>query len=461
MKNKKVFIIGLDCATPQLVFNEYRSELKNINKLMENGTYTLMKSTIPPITVPAWTSMMTSKSPGSLGFYGFRNRKNYSYDELFYATNSAVRDKRFWDLLSDKGYKIIAVGVPQTYPPKPVNGFIISSFLAPGTESNFTYPTGLKHEIFREIGDYIIDVRNFRTEDKKWLLEQIYKMTELRFKTIRYLMKTKEWDFFMFVEMGIDRLHHGFWKYFDKEHPKYEPNNEYETAGLEYYKYVDEEIGKCLELLDSNTTIIVVSDHGAKKMLGGFCLNEWLIKEGYLTVKEYPKEMKQLKNDNIVWEKTKAWGSGGYYGRLFLNVEGREPKGTIPSLDYYDVLEEIKEKLESIKLPDGENMKNKVFIPEDVYPKVNGVPPDLIIYFGDLYWRSVGSIGINSIFTSENDTGPDDANHQEEGIFIFYDDEIKLSVENNSVINILDIAPTLCDVYDFSPPKDWEGKSLI
>ena len=280
-EKRKVLVIGLDCATPQLVFERWADDLPNLKKLMDESVYGELESTIPPITVPAWTSMMSSKSPGVLGFYGFRNRKNYSYDEMYFATSQAVKEDRVWDILSRAGKKSILVGVPQTYPPKPLNGYMISGFLAPDTESRYTYPPELATEIKDAIGEYILDVKKFRTEDKDYLIKQIYEMTENRFRTVNHLMGSKEWDFFMFVEMGIDRIHHGLWKYFDEQHNKYEPDSPYRGVIKEYYRYVDKQVGELLARLDDQTVVFVVSDHGAQRMDGGICINEWLIKEGY------------------------------------------------------------------------------------------------------------------------------------------------------------------------------------
>lgn len=467
--SKKVFVIGLDCATPQLIFDKHIEELPNIKKLINNGTYGELKSTIPPITVPAWTAMLSSKDPGQLGFYGFRNRKNYSYDELFFANSTSVKSARVWDIISRKNKKVILVGVPQTYPPRPLNGYMITSFLTPDINSEYTYPKELKKEIEKVVGEYILDVRNFRTEDKNWLLKEIYEMTEKRFKVVNYLLKNKDWDFFMFVEMGIDRLYHGFWKYCDPEHPKYEKGTKYENAILDYHKFIDTKIGKIIDSLDENTAIIVVSDHGAKKMDGGICINEWLIKEGYLKLKE--KEVKKmqkqqnskiirLKNSMIDWNKTKAWGEGGYYGRLFMNVKGRETNGVIPKENYEKERNKLIRKLEALTDENGKNINTKVYKAEEIYREVKGIPPDLIIYFGNLFWRSVGSIGINNVHTFENDTGPDDANHAEYGIFIISDSELPEKTQF-SKREIYDIAPTILKLMDIKIPNDMIGKSIV
>src|SRR5205085_312888 len=94
------------------------------------------------------------------------------------------------------------------------------------------------------------------------------------------------WDYFMLVEMGPDRLHHVFWHRFDPQHPKYEPGNKFETAFRDYYRFLDREVGELLEALPDDCITILMSDHGARRMVGGVCFNDWLAKEGYLTLSE-------------------------------------------------------------------------------------------------------------------------------------------------------------------------------
>ena len=178
-----------------------------------------------------------------------------------------------------------------------------------------------------------------------------------------------------------------------------------------------------LACVDEDTTVLVVSDHGAKRMDGGICVNEWLRQHGYLTLKTEPQGITRWTADLVDWKKTKAWGEGGYYARIFINVEGREPNGTVSDQDYESIRYELKEKLEAIVDEEGHNINTRVFKPEAVYRECRNIPPDLIVYFGNLFWRSVGSVGYNSIYTYENDTGPDDCNHAEMGMFIMKNSE--------------------------------------
>ena len=458
MADKKVLIIGLDCATPQLVFDKWAAQLPTIASLMNRGSYGLLRSCVPPITVPAWSCMMSGKNPGKLGCYGFRNRSDHSYEGLAFATSRAIKEDRVWDILSRAGKKVILVGVPQTYPPTPVNGLMVTCFLTPDTSCQYTHPRELAAEIKAQVGDYMLDVDDYRTENKEQILGQIYEMTEKRFNLFKHFLQTKPWDFAMMVEMGIDRMHHGFWKYMDPEHPKYEPGSKFENAIFDYYKYIDGKIAELLTGVDESTVVFIVSDHGARTMKGGFCINEWLMREGYLTLAEKPEKPVPIGKAKMDWPKTMAWGEGGYYSRLFLNVKGREPQGSIEPGDYERVRTGLMEKLEATCDENGRIIGTRVFRPQDVYTEVNGVPPDLIVYFGNLAWRSIGSIGLGVIHTFENDMGPDDANHAQDGIFIMHDPQQPAgsSVKRDG-LNITDIAPTVLKLLGLPVPVDMEG----
>jgi predicted AlkP superfamily phosphohydrolase/phosphomutase len=455
-----VFVIGLDCGEPTLVFDRWRQDLPNLSRLMAGGTYGELTSTIPAITVPAWASMLSSKDPGQLGVYGFRNRADRTYENMTIASARAIRAPRVWDVLSEAGRQVAVVGVPQTYPVTPVNGVMISSFLTPSTRSPFTHPAGLKDDVAALVGEYLFDVPRFRTEDKDHLLAQIYALSDQHQQVIKHLMTNRPWDFFMHVDMGVDRIHHGFWKYFDPRHPKYEAGNPYEDAIHDYYVHLDEQIGERLALLDDDTAVLVVSDHGGQPMMGGICFNEWLKQEGYLVLDYQPPGIVPLEKCEVDWSRTVAWGSGGYYARLFLNVKGREPEGVVEPTDYERVRDELAAGIAAIAGPDGRPLGSVAYKPEEVYAQVNNIAPDLVVYFGDLQWRSVGSLGHGTIHTSENDTGPDDANHAQQGLYIYYHPHAA-GQGAGPRRHLMDVAPTILDLMDVPVPADMRGQSFV
>src|SRR6185436_20323357 len=146
-KTQRMLVLGLDCASPQLIFEQFKSDLPNLTHLAASGTWGELESCIPCITIPAWSSMMSSRDPGVLGCYGFRNRADHSYQNMVTANSAAIKPKRAWDYISDAGKQSVVIGVPQTYPTRSINGHMVGDFLTPGTESAFTYPAIFKQEV--------------------------------------------------------------------------------------------------------------------------------------------------------------------------------------------------------------------------------------------------------------------------------------------------------------------------
>jgi predicted AlkP superfamily phosphohydrolase/phosphomutase len=455
----KICVLGLDCAAPAIVFGGER--LVNLRRLMNAGMYGRLESVIPPITVPAWMCMTTSQDPGSLGVYGFRNRSDHSYDKLSFANSASIKAPAIWDCLAREGKKSIIVGVPPNYPPRRVNGISIGCFLTPDTVKNdFTYPPNIKSQISALVGEYPTDVKNFRTNNKDWLKEEIFNMSRKQWQVVRWLLKEHEWDYFHFVDIGLDRMHHGFWNYFDPTHVQFKPGNPYQDAIPEYYLWLDEQIGSVLELLDKDTIVLVVSDHGAQRLDGGFAINEWLIREGLLVLEEYPTALTPFEKLRVDWSKTRAWSEGGYYARVFFNVQGREPQGVIPASEYERFQDEVKTRLEALPDDQGAPMKSLVFKPNDLYRHVRNIAPDLIVHLGGLYWRSIGTVGHGKLHLQENDTGPDACNHAQYGMFILSAPNYPPRGEYEGA-RLLDIAPTLLDLAGYQIPESMQGRSLV
>jgi predicted AlkP superfamily phosphohydrolase/phosphomutase len=404
--------------------------------------------------------MATSQDPGSLGVYGFRNRHDHSYDGLSIVNSKSIQDLTIWDQVSREGKRANIVGVPPSFPPRKVNGICVGCFLTPDTSKDiYTHPPAISEQIAKLATSYPVDVKNFRTHNKDWLKDEIYATSRIHFEVIRHLMQSTEWDYFQFVEICLDRLQHGFWKYHDPAHVLHEPGNPYEEVIRDYYLYLDDELGKIFDLLTDDTAVLVMSDHGAQRLDGGFCVNEWLVREGLLVLNDYPEEITPFSKLSVNWSKTKVWSEGGYYARVFFNVKGREPNGTIELQDYEKFREEIKEKFEALPDDKGQPMGTRVFRPDAIYRNVRNVAPDLIVHFGDLYWRSIGGVGYPTLHIQENDTGPDDCNHSQYGTFILAAPNSELSGEITDA-HILDMAPTLLELGGYDVPGSMQGKPL-
>lgn len=451
----KVAVIGWDCAPPALVFERWRAELPHLDALMAQGVWGELRSCHPPITVPAWAVMTTGKDPGELGLYGFRNRRDYGYGPYAIANSSCVREDAVWDILARAGKRVVLLGVPPSYPPRSVNGCLVSCFLTPSTAESFTYPETLGAEVHRVADGYVFDVGDFRSAPRDLLLTRIAEKTRKHFRVAKHLLRTQPWDFFMMVEMGTDRVHHAFWRYIDPSQPHYEPDSELEQRVRQYYRDLDAELGEIIDIVGSDTTVLVVSDHGAKRIEGTVRFNEWLVREGHLTLQRSPDAVTPLSPEMIDWQGTRAWGDGGYYGRLFLNVRGREPDGCIEACDYERARDDLIAEIAAMPIAAVAHR------PEELYRAVRGVPPDLLVYFGDLAWRSLGSVGWAETMAIEED-GLDGANHDWNGVFAMRPGGAARGCGRRlHDLHLMDIAPTILTSMGVAQPDDMIGRPVI
>jgi predicted AlkP superfamily phosphohydrolase/phosphomutase len=406
--------------------------------------------------------MMSGRDPGELGVYGFKNRRSYAYGDLLFATSGMIRLPRIWDFVGRAGGQSLVVGVPQTSPPPPIEGVLISGFEAQGVDladgASFARPPEIADEVRKVVGDYVFDVQDFRNVPREKVIETAWRMTEQRFLLMEHLLRTRPWDFAMLCEIAPDRLHHCFWSDHDPGHRRHRPDSPFRGAIREYYRFVDEWIGRLLEWIPPGCSFLVVSDHGARAMEGGLCINELLRQAGWLTLHEEPAGPGPLRPSQVDWSRTRAWGEGGYYARIFLNVSGREPQGIIPFDERDEARRELTELLGTIALPDGPTLENRVIWPEHAYRAVRGLAPDLIVLFADLAWRSLGTIGHGRLWLHGNDTGVDEANHAQDGLYILRAADGPAGRRRAS---ILDIAPTLLDLLGLEAPADLSGTSLL
>lgn len=451
-----MIVIGLDCAPPRLVFDRYRDAMPYLSALMDRGSWGPLRSSEPPITVPAWTCMVTGRDAGELGLYGFRNRIP---DEtgLRLVDARELGHKRVWDWLGEHGYGVAPLFVPLTFPPKPVRGQLISGFLWPGGDAPWCFPRALESEILERVGAYRSDVEHFRSEDLDRIYRDIVSMTEQHFEIAELIWKEKRPDFLMMVEIGVDRFHHAFWRHIDPEHPRHEPANRWENLGREYYGLLDARIGRLCDLAGRDTMVLVVSDHGARSMLGGFCINDWLIERGYLTLRERVEAGASLSHEAIDWTRTRAWAEGGYYARVFINVEGREPEGIVPPSELGTTRAALRSLLADVRDDEGHPVRTLVRVPEEHYRQARGFPPDLMVYFDELKLRAIGSVGHSRRVITENDTGPDSCNHDWEGIFVMSGGDARARGRIEGA-EIYDVTPTILGAFGIKRPPGVRGR---
>ena len=204
-----------------------------------------------------------------------------------------------------------------------------------------------------------------------------------------------------------------------------------------------------------------MSDHGAKRLDGGIRINEWLRREGLLATLAEPDGVTSLRDVGVDWSRTTAWGEGGYYARVFLNVAGREPEGTVAPEEYEAVRADLARRHRGDPgRRRATRSRRPCTRPRSCTANRRAWRPDLIVVFGDLYWRSVGTIGGDEgVQTLENDTGPDDANHAQDGLYIVAGPGIERDGRHDA--RLLDIAPTVLELLEIEAPAGMRGSSLL
>jgi predicted AlkP superfamily phosphohydrolase/phosphomutase len=432
--------------------------MPTVSRLAREGCGGVLESTLPPITVPAWTTMLSGRDPGELGLYGFRNRRSYRYGDLSYATSRSVRYPRVWDYLTRAGEPSIVVGLPQTSPPPPLEGVLVSGFEGP-VDGRFTSPPAARERVEEAVGEYVFDVEDFRRAELDDVLETVYLMTERRFRLARHLVRSEPWRFAIVHEIGPDRLHHCFWRFHDPEHPRHDPSSRHAGAIVDYYRFLDGHVAELVEAAGPEAAVLVASDHGAVAMHGAVCVNEILRQAGLLTLRTEPPRPVPLDPEQVDWPRTVAWAEGGYYARVFLNVAGREPEGALRPEDRPAAVERLKELLGTVELEDGRVLRNRVHEPSELYARVRGLAPDLLVFFEGERWRSIGTVGGGARHAATNDTGADDANHARDGMYA-------LRVPGGAPrgrrdASILDIAPTLLALLGHRPENGVRGTDLL
>jgi len=489
-KRTKVIVIGLDGATFDVIYPlVQRGKLPTFSFLLKKGCSARLKSVYPRWSAPAWVSLVTGKNPGKHSVFSFLRLKPDGGVEGV-VSSRCIRGETIWDILSTNGKKVVIINVPVTYPPKPVNGIMISGFLTPSSSCDFTYPRWLKDML----KDYKIDVADAfkRTivslpyEDLAKLYRELTEVLESRRRLVKRLIKALDWDFFMVVFMVLDRAQHFFWHTLRTEN---------DIVSF-FYSKIDDVLSELLGLLDEDTMVFVVSDHGfgpAPRRL--FHVNTWLMEKGFLVlrkesllrvrllsklrrlltplIKLFEKIIVLLGMRVLVMMKRAAlwseesiaelvdWSRTRAYGMQFgirINLEGREPNGIVKPHDYHTLRDILMEKLRQVRDPrTGGRVFKAVLRREDVYKgEFVELAPDIILIPEDDY-RLAMTLE-DSWITDEAIKLPS-GDHRSHGIFIAYGKRVKEGVSLGEV-SIFDIAPTIMYVFGLNVPDDMDGRIL-
>jgi len=366
-QHKKAVIIGLDGTPYSLLKNLInQGKLPNMAQIFSQGYFGPTTVCLPEISSVSWTSFMTGANSGMHGIYGFMDFKPGTY-ELYFPNFYDLKIPTIFDELGQKGKRSIVINLPSTYPAREIPGILISGFVAIDLKKA-VYPLSLLSKL--EEFSYQIDIDTAKARnDHDFLIKDLDKTLKIREKVANYLWEKEDWDLFMVVITGTDRLQHFlFDAYVDENHP-------YHQAFIEYYQKIDAFIGRIYEKytkLKAEKTFFMLSDHGFTQIKTEVYINRWLFENGYLKFNtDTPKMVSDIGPGTIAFALDPS--------RIYINLKEKYPLGTVEKKDYDRLREELKSAFLEIKY-EGEPILRKVFFKEDIYdgPYLNQAP-DLVL----------------------------------------------------------------------------------
>jgi predicted AlkP superfamily phosphohydrolase/phosphomutase len=521
----RVFIVGWDGATFDLIEPWVaQGKLPNIAEVLKNGAHGRLRSTLPPMTFPAWSSFMTGKNPAKHGIFDFTRQRPGTYD-LEFVNGGERKTPTFWKLLSDAGRRVISISVPCTYPPEPVKGIILSGFDAAGLggssaklDSRGMYPAKMYDELDAAVGGHPIGsfpIAEINQGRPDLALQKILDVIGRKAATAKYLIQKYDWDCAMILFGESDGSGHHFWKYCDRSSPQFTSTPPgMEDSILRVYQELDRQLGEIKAMLPPDTTLLMMSDHGFGGVSNSVLYpNCWLREQGYLQLRGgfsrwvsrmldrtkhqavalLPNKIQQIlsryartqlggieakvRYGIIDWSGTRAYfEENPYYPVLRINLKGRQPQGTVePGAEYEKLRDELIERLEDWRHPDsGERIVERAYRREEVYsgPCLEEAP-DIIVHWSThedyTYAFRLSSKSTRFAWTEDIDPRQPEnmafftgksGSHRDEGIFLAEGPAIRPGTTLSGA-KIIDVAPTILHLLGVAVPKDMDGRALV
>jgi predicted AlkP superfamily phosphohydrolase/phosphomutase len=508
-RSYSVLVVGLDGATFDLMLPWIeQGHLPNLGRVLRSGARSRLQSTIPPITPCAWSSFMTGKNPGKHGLFDFIEPDG---EQGFRFTNASFRDgETLWGCLSRHGRRVGVVNVPMTYPPEPVNGFLISGLDTPHEHSPFMYPVDVRKQLKDAGIRYRIDQQhlgNMRTNvRRRQQLQSIFEAETARTAALRCLSEGRGCDFRMIVYGATDQVQHHFWHFMDETHDKYDAEGatEFRYAIRDTYMHCDDQLGLLLDECDDDTIVIVMSDHGFGPMTNvRLRMNQILRDAGLLTFDEAkaPGRIKQalagwldrllrstlssdmkrtiaglfpklrvwfenLDEAKIDWQHTSAYVNEAYRSSpaIWLN--------RLQGLSEAE-LRQIRDRIELIILSlvdpmTGGLVVSNCYQPHEIYhgPHTAKAPDLLPSWWEDGFLLEQSAAGADGPPSIERSMAPLEggvefaASHRLDGVLMISGGPVQKELAFEGA-RIIDVAPTVLYLMGEAVPNDMDGRVLV
>ena len=371
-KRSRVIVVGLDGVPYTLLANlKNGGSIPNMAAIFGTGYFGRMSVCIPEISSVSWSSFMTGTHSGEHGIFGFTDLQPGTY-KMYFPNFMHLKVPPLWEDFGARGMKSVVINMPATYPARETSGVLISGFVAIDI-NKAVYPPSLVPRLIER--DYRIDVDTMRArQDHDFLIRDLDATLKGRERVADFLWKEIDWDLFIVVITGTDRLMHFLWDAYEEEaHP-------YHQAFLDYFTKVDAFVGGVYDRFlgldgskEGKNQFFMVSDHGFTKIKTEVYLNRWLQDNGYLKFgKERPETIMDIGPGSTAFAMDPS--------RIYINLKGKYPLGGLDASDYERVRQEVKKGLEELTFEDGSKITSRVYFGEELY----GGPhlaqgPDLVV----------------------------------------------------------------------------------
>lgn len=493
-RDHRVLVLGLDGATTEVIGPMVMGgRLPNLAKLINEGSFGVLESTVPPVTIPAWVSMMTGKNPGKLGVFDLLKRKGYSVEPNGFCY---VRHTPLWHILNKYGLRTGILNLPGTYPPEEVDGFMVTGMMTPSKRSPYSYPSTLASDLDSTVSQYEIDVRQWQYFDDDPFIKDVYKVMTKRGRAAEYLIKSIFCDFYMIVFTSSDRLQHVLW--------------EKREVVESFWEELDKVLGRILRLFGDDSTVFVVSDHGFGPLVKTFYVNEWLRSKGYLRVKRevnkkflvrlgrlierlylFLGEKRLLRHvagfldkflgldrlqkyvylylsnerleGRVDWNNTKAFSCvhTPHFGNIYVNIKGKMRSGCVLEEERDLIRNSIIKELKKLIDPNtGKLLKIEAYKAEEVYsgPHLFDAP-DIAFIIDEGRCEVDAKVGDGTIFEDGASFTGWTGTHTRNGIFLAKGPSIKRGYKMEKA-RITDVASTILHLFGIPSHPEMDGKVL-
>lgn len=503
---RRVFVVGLDAATFDLVLPWAEAGvLPTVARLLREGARAPLRSTLPALTPPGWTSAATGRNPGKHNVFNFYKGTSGGLGATP-VTVGDLKSPRVWDIAAHHGRRSCVLHMPLTYPPEPRDGVMISGIMTPKGAADFVSPPELKAELAALIADYRleVDAAPLRTGDLETFRRDAFDLQRVQTEEVLHLLGTQDWDLFWVMFHTLDKLQHFYWRYMDAAHPAHPGPGPYEHTIRDFHVAFDRSLAAFLERLPAGTAVVLLSDHGSAPLHTYFCVMNWLADEGFLALRPeattrrglaaagvdsraivrglrrlglgwatrlVPYALKRAVpqaltafgkvQSRIDWSRTLAYCPSAPGSGLWVNLRGREPEGIVaPGAEYEAVVEGLRRRLLAFRDGAGRPIVTAVHRREEVYRgPYSAHAPDLLVETARTVCMVEG-LGLRSLMPAGRSPEERTGNHARDGILVVHGPEVRAGAAL-PLAAIEDVTPTVLHLLDLPVDADMDGRVLV